>query len=119
MENSTQSAIFQTGTEIAYQNAGPGMKRLIYGYNSRLMLVKIMFETGAIGALHHHSHVQASYVENGVFELTIGDEKKILKQHDGYFVPSNIVHGLLCIEAGTLVEAFTPCREDMLITATS
>jgi quercetin dioxygenase-like cupin family protein len=114
MNNLMQSNVFQVGAELEWQDAGPGMKRLMYGYNSQLMLIKMQFEKGAVGTLHHHPHVQASYIESGVFELTIGDEKKVLNQHDGYFVPPDVIHGLLCIEPGVLVEAFTPCREDML-----
>lgn len=114
MENSKQSAIFQSGTEIEWEDADPGIKRQVYGYNEQLMMVRITFEKGAIGVLHKHHHTQVSYIESGVYELTIGDDKKILKQGDGYFVPPNTVHGLICIEPGILVEAFTPCREDFL-----
>jgi quercetin dioxygenase-like cupin family protein len=114
MENSKGSGVFQTGEEIAWEDAGNGIKRKIYGYDSQLMLVKMVFESGAVGALHHHHHTQVSYVESGVFELTIANEKKILRTGDGYFVPSNTVHGLVCIEPGVLVEAFSPLRDDLL-----
>jgi quercetin dioxygenase-like cupin family protein len=114
MENPVQNGVFQSGEEIAWDEVGGGIKRKIYGYDNQLMLVKMEFEKGAIGALHHHYHTQVSYVESGVFELTIGDEKKVLKQGDGYFVPADVVHGLLCLEPGALVEAFAPYRADLL-----
>jgi quercetin dioxygenase-like cupin family protein len=109
-----QSTAFQTGADIAWQDLGNGIKRQLYGYNNQLMMVKMSFEKGAIGVLHHHYHTQVSYIESGVFELTIGDEKKTLKQADGYFVSPDFVHGLVCIEPGVLVEAFTPGRQDFL-----
>ena len=37
-------------------------------YDDRVMLVKVDFETGAIGSLHKHYHTQISYVESGSFE---------------------------------------------------
>lgn len=84
------------------------------GFNSHLMLVKVKFEKGAIGTLHHHLHTQASYVESGEFELSIGSQRKILKQGDGYYVPPNEEHGCVCKEAGVLIDAFSPVREDFL-----
>lgn len=113
MENK-KNAVFQAGGEIEWENIGAGIKRQLYGYNDQLMMVKMSFEKGAIGVMHHHHHTQVSYIESGVFELAIADEKKILKQGDGYFVPSDVVHGLVCIEPGVLVESFTPSRQDFL-----
>lgn len=114
MDKPEQSGAFQTGEEITWSDLGGGIKRKIYGYDKQLMMVKMAFEKGAIGTLHHHYHTQVSYIESGVFELTIGDEKKVIKQGDGYFVTADVVHGLLCIEPGVLVEAFAPYRADML-----
>ena len=72
----------------------------------------LKFETGAVGTLHQHFHSQASYVESGVFELIIGDEKKVLNAGDGYYVPPHILHGAFCLEAGVLIDSFSPHRED-------
>jgi len=79
MENTKQTGVFQIGAELEWEDVGPGIKRVIYGYNNQLMLLKMEFEAGAVGTLHNHPHVQASYIESGVFELTIGDEKKNIK----------------------------------------
>jgi quercetin dioxygenase-like cupin family protein len=53
-------------------------------------------------------------VISGVFELTINGEKKILSAGDGYFVEPDVEHSAVCIEAGTLVDAFNPSRTDFL-----
>ena len=45
---------------------------------------------------------------------TIGEEKKILKAGDGYYVAPNLFHGCVCLEAGVLIDTFTPMREDFL-----
>jgi quercetin dioxygenase-like cupin family protein len=114
MKNLAQCGVFQLGEGIEWENVGTGIQRKVYGYNDQLMMVKIKFEKGAVGTLHQHHHTQVSYVESGEFELIIDNENKKLRQGDGYLVPSNIIHGLFCIEPGVLVEAFTPCREDFL-----
>ena len=111
---STQSEYFQVETEIAWEDLGSGVQRQLFGYDDKLMLVKVKFETGAIGSLHQHLHSQASYVESGVFELTIGDQKRTLKAGDGYYVPPHVLHGALCLQAGTLIDSFSPHRQDFL-----
>jgi len=112
-ENSNPN-LFQISDELEWQEAGPGIQRQVFGYNENLMLVKARFNKGAVGAMHQHPHSQASYVENGRFELTIGEEKRILTKGDGYFVPPNIIHGCTCLEEGILIDVFNPLREDLI-----
>ena len=114
MASKHDNILFQLNGEVEWQDVSPGIKRQIFGYNDKLMLVKVRFEKGAIGTLHHHIHSQASYVESGKFELTIGGEKKILQTGDGYFVPPNIEHGCICLEEGILIDVFNPAREDFI-----
>jgi len=114
MSTIVQSANFQVNEDLPWEDAAPGIQRKIYGYDDKVMLVKVKFEKGAVGAVHEHPHVQVSYVESGSFELTIGDEKKLLKTGDGFFVPSNVLHGSLCLEPGVLIDVFSPHREDFL-----
>lgn len=116
MDTAIQSNVFQTGKDIPWEDASPGIKRQMFGYDDRIMLVKVKFEKGAIGAVHKHHHSQVSYVESGEFELTIGEEKKVLKTGDGFFVPSNMLHGSVCLEPGVLIDVFSPQREDFLST---
>lgn len=100
--------------EATWEDLGNGLQRQLLGYTDTLMLVKVKFETGAVGSLHKHPHVQSSYVATGSFELTIGAEKKILHAGDGYFVPPNVLHGCICLQAGILIDAFSPYREDFI-----
>ncbi|ANH82885.1 cupin [Niabella ginsenosidivorans] len=109
-----QSDLFQIEDAITWEDLGNGVQRQVYGYDDQIMLVKAKFEAGAVGALHQHPHTQVTYVESGVFELTIGDEKKTIKKGDGYYVPPHIVHGCVCKEAGLLIDVFSPHREDFL-----
>lgn len=114
MNVQVQSKVFQVNEELPWEDAGPGIKRQMLGYDDRLTMVKVKFEKGSIGILHQHLHSQVSIVESGVFEMTIGDEKKILKKGDGYYVPPQVQHGCICIEEGILIDAFSPLREDFL-----
>lgn len=92
-----------------------GMKRQILGYDTNLMLVRVHFEQHAIGAEHRHFHQQVSYVESGVFEVTIDGKTEILKAGDAFVVPANALHGAVCLEEGVLIDTFSPAREDFLV----
>jgi quercetin dioxygenase-like cupin family protein len=109
-----QSELFQYEQDIKWEDAGNGVQRQIFGYDDKVMLVKAKFIKGGIGTLHSHPHSQVTYVDSGVFDMTIGDETKTIRKGDGYYVPPHVVHGVICIEAGMLVDAFSPHREDFI-----
>ena len=108
------SKTYQVESELAWEPAGEGVSRQIMGYDGQLMLVKVRFEQGAIGALHSHPHSQASYVASGKFELSIGGGKQVLQTGDGYYVEPGVPHSCVCLEAGILIDAFSPQRQDFL-----
>jgi len=105
---------FQLDADLAWEATEPGVQRKIMAYGRDLMVVRVRFETGAIGKPHSHVHRQACYVESGVFDVTIDGTTQRLKAGDTFFVPSNLVHGVVNIEAGELVDSFTPMREEFL-----
>ena len=79
-----------------------------------LMLVEFTFDKGGIGALHSHPHLQTSYVAEGVFEVTIDGVTETIGAGGAYIVPSGLVHGVKALEAGKLIDSFTPRRDDFL-----
>jgi quercetin dioxygenase-like cupin family protein len=105
---------FQLEAETTWEDLGEGVQRQIMGFDSQLMLVKVKFETGAVGVMHNHPHVQTTHVHSGVFEATIGDKKQILKEGDGFYAEPNVMHGVVCLGAGILIDAFAPYRADFL-----
>jgi quercetin dioxygenase-like cupin family protein len=82
---------------IAWTEVENGIDRKIMAYNEDLMMVKVRFETGAIGSLHQHVHTQMTFIESGVFEVFVREEKKVLRKGDVFFIPPNIEHGVKCI----------------------
>ena len=110
----TRSETFQIGAEMPWENPGPGITRQIMAYDGQLMMVKVHFEKGAVGTMHEHYHSQATYVASGKFELTIGTEKRILVEGDGYYVAPDLIHGCVCLEEGILIDTFSPVRADFL-----
>ena len=72
------------------------------------------FEKGAVGTPHEHFHSQSTYVASGVFEFRVGDETVIVKAGDGIYMEPDIIHGAVCLEAGILIDTFSPMRADFL-----
>ncbi len=105
---------FIENASIEWEEMAPGIRRKIMAYDEQVMLVRVEFETGGIGTIHHHLHVQVTNVESGMFEIEIDAVKRILKAGDVFYVPSNSLHGAVCLEAGVLVDIFSPMREDFL-----
>lgn len=95
--------------------AGENVTRQVMADHPDLMVVAFTFEkTGAEGALHNHPHVQSTYVAAGRFRFTIGDDSFEVGPGDSFVIPSNAVHGCVCLEPGRLVDSFTPRRDDFL-----
>lgn len=110
----TRSVNFLIESEIPWETVGEGIQRQILGYDGQLMLVKVKFEKGAIGTAHEHYHSQSTYVASGVFEFHTEGEKKIVRAGDGIYMAPDVVHGCTCLEAGILIDTFSPVRADFL-----
>ncbi len=94
--------------------ADPGVTRQVLSESPDMMVVAFRFEVGAEGTLHSHPHVQSTYVESGRFRFTLGEETREVGPGDSFIIPSGMTHGCECIEAGTLIDGFTPRRDDFL-----
>jgi len=108
------SKAFVKSSELRWEDLGGGIQRQILGYDDSLMLVRVRFVDGAVGALHHHPNRQVSLVESGRFEVEIAGEKQVLSAGDSFFISPDVVHGVVALEPGVLADIFTPAREDFL-----
>jgi len=105
---------FFLNSETPEEEVAPGLKRQIMGYDDKIMLVKAIFEKDAVGQMHKHYHSQVTYVESGEFEMTIDGVVKTLKSGDSFYVLPHLMHGCVCRKPGTLIDVFSPAREDFL-----
>ncbi|MFD2569521.1 cupin domain-containing protein [Spirosoma soli] len=114
MASTQLASLFVDDQSLPWETVAEGVKRKIMTYDANLMMVKVAFESGGIGAAHSHYHTQMSYVESGVFAITIGEQTQTLQTGDAYYIPPNVWHGAVCVEAGVLVDVFTPMRDDFV-----
>lgn len=102
---------FVRAAETPWQEVEPGVERQVLTYTPALMLVRVRFAAGAVGALHRHPHRQVSYVAAGAFEATVAGRRQVLRAGDSFIVEPDVDHGVVALEAGMLVDVFTPMRE--------
>jgi len=109
-----KSTIFFENEITDWEIIDDKIQRQIVGFDDSVMMVNVRFEKGGVGQLHHHFHTQVTYISEGKFGVTIGNETKILKKGDSFFIPSGVVHGVVCLEQGMLIDVFSPMREDFI-----
>ncbi len=105
---------FLDSSAVEWTRLAAGVERQILSYGPDLMLVRVRFEPGAVGAIHHHPHRQATYVASGSFEVTVGESTRTLSEGDSFFAPADVPHGVKALERGMLIDCFTPARTDFL-----
>ncbi|MGB5556837.1 MAG: cupin domain-containing protein [Paracoccaceae bacterium] len=102
-------------SEFPKIEAGENVTRQVLADHPDLMVVAFGFNRkGAEGALHSHPHVQSTFVESGRFRFTVDDVVTVVGTGDSFVIPSNAMHGCVCLEPGRLIDCFTPRRDDFL-----
>ena len=109
-----ESQAFLQTAEVPWETVGAGVRRQILGHGPDLMMVRVEFEPGSIGPMHHHPHRQVTYVAAGRFETHVNGRTQVLGPGDCFYVATELEHGVTALEAGTLIDVFTPAREDFL-----
>ena len=92
----------------------PGCMRQVLADSPELMVVAFTFAKGGEGARHNHPHIQSTYCESGRFRFFIDDRPFEIGPGDSFVIPSLAFHGCTCLEAGRLIDTFTPRRDDFL-----
>ena len=110
----SETKVFSPADSVPWVEVAPGDRRRVLVHTEELMQVDFAFDKGAVGALHSHPHVQASYVAEGRFEVTVGERTEILGPGGSFIVPADIRHGVVALEAGRLIDTFTPMRRDFV-----
>ncbi len=94
---------------------GPGVTRQVLADHPDLMVVDFSFgKAGATGALQSHPRVQSTFVRSGRLRFSLNSTETEVGPGESFVVPSHVTHGCVCLEPGTLIDCFTPRRDDFL-----
>lgn len=106
--------IFSIAEDVVWTEVAPGNRRAVLSQRPELMLVAFSFDKGAVGALHSHPHTQVSHVAEGSFDVTVDGITTRLSAGASFIVAPNLVHGVVALEKGLLIDTFTPRRDDFM-----
>ncbi len=94
------------------------VKEIVPGANARTIHTGTMTfaywqaNAGADFPLHQHPHQQVAHVLEGKFELTVGNETRLLEPGITAVIPGGVLHGGRAITDCLLLDVFQPERED-------
>ncbi len=81
---------------------------------TKLMITKMNYKVGNKVPFHNHPNEQAGYVISGKIRIRFAEFDQILTAGDSYVIPENENHSIEVIEAGEVIDVFTPPREDYI-----
>ena len=82
-------------------------------WGERLMMSFVELAPHTVIPRHSHPHEQMGMVLEGEFELSIGDESRLVQEGDVYLVPSGVEHSARVLECQSrALDIFSPPRED-------
>lgn len=80
----------------------------------KTMVTKMNYVVGNYATTHTHLHEQCGYVISGKYRMVVDGQEYELTAGDSYAIPGNVPHSFAVLEAGEVVDVFTPIREDYL-----
>lgn len=109
------SDVFFSDQQTTLEELDAGkISRKMRARGGNLMMVEVFFKSGAIGYEHEHPHEQMVYCLSGEFVYCVGSDSKTMAAGDSIYIPASTRHGVTCVHEGSLLDVFTPQREDFL-----
>jgi quercetin dioxygenase-like cupin family protein len=91
-----------------------GVDFVVLSIGKDSMVTKMLYKSTDFVPFHQHPNEQSGYVISGKYKLKFGGEEFLLSEGDTYSIPANMEHSIEIIEAGQVVDVFTPIRQDYL-----
>ncbi len=91
-----------------------GVDFVVLSIGNDSMVTKMLYKSTDNVPLHKHPNEQSGYVVSGKYILRFGGQEYELTPGDTYSIPANIEHSIEIVEAGQVVDVFTPIRQDYL-----
>ena len=91
-----------------------GVDFVVLSIGKDSMVTKMLYKSTDFVPFHQHPNEQSGYVISGKYKLKFAGEEFLLSEGDTYSIPANMEHSIEIIEAGQVVDVFTPIRQDYL-----
>jgi quercetin dioxygenase-like cupin family protein len=92
----------------------PGIKRRTITSGASMYQMRAELTAGSRLPAHTHPQEQIAHVIRGRMKLIVAGVPHELAAGDAYYLASNVPHGVETIEATTVIDTFSPPRDDYL-----
>jgi quercetin dioxygenase-like cupin family protein len=89
-----------------------GAVRGHYAHLAGMTAGEVRLDANTVVPMHEHPHEQVTYVIEGRFEFTVGDETTIMEPGTAAMIPGGARHGGRTLTACRVIDVFAPARED-------
>src|SRR5690349_1592584 len=83
-----------------------------YAHGEKQTLGLVELKAGSVVPEHHHMHEQITYILEGQLDMVIGGEPRSLTPGMYQVIPSNTPHSAVAILDSSVIDTFSPVRED-------
>lgn len=91
-----------------------GVDFVVLAIGDDAMVTKMLYKVTDHVPFHKHPNEQSGYVISGKYILKFSSLEYELAEGDSYSIPANMEHSIQILEAGEVVDVFTPIRQDYL-----
>lgn len=92
----------------------PGIRRRTLTTGSSMYQMRAELDAGSRMPEHHHPQEQIAHVVKGRMRLIVAGVAHELTAGESFYLASNVPHGVETIEDTTVLDTFSPPREDYL-----
>ena len=101
-------------SEEAKRNSFYGVGFVVLSHGQKSMVTKMLYKSEDNVPYHKHPNEQSGYVLSGKYRMRFGEHDQVIGPGDSYTIPGDVEHSIEIIEAGEVLDFFTPPREDYL-----
>ncbi|MDQ6860114.1 MAG: cupin domain-containing protein [Verrucomicrobiota bacterium] len=101
-------------TEHPWIDIAPGIKRRAIVTGTLMYQMRAELSAGSRLPEHHHPHEQIAHVVRGRLRMIASGVPHELGAGESFYIASNVPHAVEAIEDTTVIDTFSPPREDYL-----
>jgi unsaturated pyranuronate lyase len=83
-------------------------------HTENLTIARLQIAKDAVVPEHSHVNEQVATVERGALRFHIGGREVVLQAGQSLAIPSNVPHSVVALEDTTVVDIFSPRRDDWI-----
>ncbi len=91
-----------------------GVDFVVLSHGPKSMVTKMLYKLEDKVPFHSHPNEQSGYVLRGKYRIRFLEYDQEIGPGDSYSIPANTEHSIEIIEAGEVLDFFTPPRQDYL-----